>query len=62
MKTILGFRAATVGDADSAADVYLPSRKELVACAPLVHSDEEVRDWIRRHPGNEEGCPDILYE
>ena len=31
------------------ADVYLRSRKELVACAPLVHSDEEVREWIRRH-------------
>jgi GNAT superfamily N-acetyltransferase len=46
---ILDFRAATVGDAGSVADVYLRSRKELVACAPLVHSDEAVRDWIRRH-------------
>lgn len=45
---ILGFRAATVGDADAVADVYLRSRKELVACAPLVHSDDDVRDWIRR--------------
>src|SRR6185369_12221846 len=40
-------RPATVGDADAAADVYLRSRKELVACAPLAHSDEDVRDWIR---------------
>ncbi len=45
---IFDFRAATVVDADSVADVYLQSRKELVACAPLVHSDEAVRDWIRR--------------
>ncbi len=45
---ILDFRAATVDDADALAEVYLRSRKELVACAPLVHSDEDVRDWIRR--------------
>jgi GNAT superfamily N-acetyltransferase len=46
---ILDLRAATLVDADSVADVYLRSRKELVACAPLVHSDETVRDWIRQH-------------
>ena len=46
---ILDFRAATPGDADSVAEVYLRSRKELVACAPLVHSDEDVREWIRQH-------------
>ena len=46
---ILDLRAATLGDADSVADVYLRSRKELVACAPLVHSDDAVREWIRRH-------------
>jgi GNAT superfamily N-acetyltransferase len=45
----LELRPATVADADAAADVYLRSRKELVACAPLVHSDESVRDWMRRH-------------
>lgn len=45
---ILDFRTATLGDADSVAEVYLRSRKELVACAPLVHSDEGVRGWIRR--------------
>jgi GNAT superfamily N-acetyltransferase len=44
---MLDVRAATVGDADSVADVYLRSRKELVAGAPLVHSDEDVRDWVR---------------
>lgn len=46
---MLDLRAATVDDADALADVYLRSRKELVACAPLVHSDEAIRDWIRRH-------------
>lgn len=45
---ILDCRAATLSDVDCAADVYLRSRKELVACAPLVHSDEAVREWIRR--------------
>jgi GNAT superfamily N-acetyltransferase len=29
------------------ADVYLRSRKELVACAPLAHSDASVRGWVR---------------
>jgi GNAT superfamily N-acetyltransferase len=46
---ILDFRAATDGDTDSVSNVYLRSRKELVACAPLAHSDEAVREWIRRH-------------
>ena len=42
------FRAATAPDADAVADVFLRSRKELVACAPLVHSDQDVRGWIGR--------------
>jgi GNAT superfamily N-acetyltransferase len=42
------FRLAIVGDAGRVADIYLLSRKELVACAPLAHSDEEIRDWIRQ--------------
>ena len=45
---IVDIRAATEDDADFVADVYLRSRKELLACAPLVHSDDDVRDWIRR--------------
>jgi hypothetical protein len=53
---ILGFRAATVGDANSVADVYLRSRKELVACAPLGF------EAIAFGSGNEEGRPDTLYE
>ena len=45
---IPNLRRATEADADSIAEVYLRSRKELVACAPLVHSDQSVREWIRR--------------
>ena len=45
----LELRPATIADAGAVADVYLRSRKELVACAPLVHSEESVRDWVRRH-------------
>jgi len=41
------FRAATDADAESVSAVYLRSRKELVACAPLAHPDAAVRDWIR---------------
>ena len=44
---IVDVRAATGGDADAVATVYLRSRKELVACAPLVHSDDAVREWVR---------------
>lgn len=41
-------RAATADDAESVATVFLRSRKELVAFAPLAHADDEVRDWIAR--------------
>ena len=40
-------RPANAGDADAIADVFLRSRKELVACALLAHSDEAVRLWVR---------------
>jgi len=43
----LDLRPAGPGDAGAVADVYLRSRKELVACAPLAHSDESVCDWVR---------------
>jgi len=43
----LDLRPATVDDADSVAEVFLRSRKELVACAPLAHPDDDVRRWIR---------------
>lgn len=44
---IPNLRRATDADAGAVAEVYLRSRKELVACAPLVHSDESVREWVR---------------
>jgi len=43
----LNLRRASNSDAEAIAEVYLRSRKELVACAPLVHSDQSVREWIR---------------
>ncbi len=39
-------RAAASSDAADIADVYWRSRTELVACAPLTHTFEEVREWI----------------
>ena len=45
---IPNLRQATDADADAVTEVYLKSRKELVACAPLVHSDESVREWVRQ--------------
>lgn len=45
MKPVL--RKATLADAGAIATVYLMSRKELVAFAPLIHSDESIQQWIR---------------
>ena len=45
---IPNLRRATDADADSIAEVYLRSRKELVVCAPLVQSDQSVREWVRQ--------------
>ena len=42
----LNLRPATESDAIAVAEVYLRSRKELVACAPLVHSDRSVYEWV----------------
>jgi len=44
----LELRPAVLADADQVADVFLRSRKELVAFAPLAHSDENVRAFIAR--------------
>jgi GNAT superfamily N-acetyltransferase len=51
----LNLRRATDADADDIAEVYLRSRNELVACAPLVHSEESVREWIKHEllPGGD---------
>lgn len=39
-------RKAIATDAPAVADIYLASRKALVAFAPLTHSDGDVREWI----------------
>lgn len=43
----LNIRPATVEDAAEVAEVYLASRKKHVAYAPLAHSDDGVRGWIK---------------
>lgn len=40
-------RSATVEDASAIAEVYLTSRHTFLSYAPLAHTDEEVRVWIR---------------
>jgi len=40
-------RAATIDDADRVASLYISCRKRHVSCAPLAHSEEEIRHWIR---------------
>jgi ribosomal protein S18 acetylase RimI-like enzyme len=39
-------RPATFEDADAVSEVYLRARQTIAAYAPLMHSDEEVRQWI----------------
>jgi len=41
-------RRAKVTDAEAVAGVYIGSRAGYVAFAPLAHSEEDVRDWIKR--------------
>lgn len=40
-------RPATAADAAEIAHLYLSSRRHFLPYAPLAHSDEEVRNWIR---------------
>lgn len=40
-------RGATLEDADAIANVYLASRKKFIDFAPLIHSDEDIYQWIR---------------
>ncbi|KPF67955.1 hypothetical protein IP84_12025 [beta proteobacterium AAP99] len=42
----LEIRAAKPADAARIADIYLASRRTLVAFAPLAHPDDDVRVWI----------------
>jgi GNAT superfamily N-acetyltransferase len=39
-------RTASLEDAQAVSEVYLSSRKKFIAFAPLVHSDEDVIEWI----------------
>ncbi|MEM7406969.1 MAG: GNAT family N-acetyltransferase [Pseudomonadota bacterium] len=43
----MSIRRAALADADALTDLYLSSRRELVADAPLVHSESQVRQWVR---------------
>ncbi|MFP8877532.1 MAG: GNAT family N-acetyltransferase [Myxococcota bacterium] len=45
----INFRSATSADAEQVADIYLESRKTFLAYAPLVHSDDAIRQWIAGH-------------
>ena len=45
----LRLRRGTAADADIAAEVYLRARHQAIPeIPPLVHSDDEVRHWMRR--------------
>lgn len=39
-------RIATSADAEMITNVYLAARKEFVSFAPLIHSDDNVHQWI----------------
>ena len=43
---VVTYRAAKINDANEVAEVYLTSRKTFLTYAPLVHSDEGIREWI----------------
>jgi len=43
----VSLREATPADAERVAEVMLASRKAFLAFAPSLHSDEEVRAWVR---------------
>ncbi len=42
----ISLRIATLADAKAIANVYVASRREFVAFAPLVHSEESIYQWI----------------
>lgn len=47
-EAMVTIREAHAADSDGVAGVHLCSRKEFLPYAPLVHSDDEVREWIAR--------------
>lgn len=40
-------RKATIADANAIANVYLASRKKFIFFAPLVHTDNDIHEWVR---------------
>lgn len=42
----LVLREAGPADSTAVAEVFLASRRRLVPCAPLAHSDDEVQAWV----------------
>jgi len=40
-------RAATEADAQAAATILIRTRAEFMPYAPAVHSEAEIRDWVR---------------
>ncbi len=47
MKNTFFLREATLLDSITIADIYLESRKKLLAYAPLAHTDANIRNWVR---------------
>jgi GNAT superfamily N-acetyltransferase len=45
MRTTL--RKATLDDSERIGDIYLASRRRYITYAPIVHTDAEVRLWIK---------------
>lgn len=42
------FRKAEKKDSEEISEIFLTSRKKFLSYAPLAHTDEEVRLWIRQ--------------
>lgn len=47
MQNSILIRTATLADVTAVTAVYLASRKELLAFAPLAHTDASVHAWLR---------------
>jgi GNAT superfamily N-acetyltransferase len=44
---VIKIRIANISNADAVSTAYLASRKQFLAYAPLAHTEEEVRQWVR---------------
>ena len=47
MSQKFSMRLATPLDADAIANLYLASRKAYISFAPLAHSDDDIREWVK---------------